>query len=201
MIPHTLRAGEAGELEEFREVAIREAQSAQAEVAVHEEVLQRYTSETASQAAIYQAELQSAVAHATEAADERYHAELLRERDSHQQAVNQLESNAEESVTNQLQFALRTREYGLLQEKRLNEAKMCSMKAEGHQLYVQLQYALYEVNALRAKLSSAADASVSDAPAVPEFIYEVVASETTCGEEEPAADSSPSAVKLRVAKA
>ena len=102
-----------------------------------------------------------------QAADERYNAELLRERDAHQQAINRLESNAEESVTNQLQFALHTREYGLLVDKKLNEANMCSTKAEGHQLYVQLQYALYEVNALRAELSSAADAPVSDAPAIP----------------------------------
>ena len=118
----TLRAGQAGELDELRDSATREVQSAQAEVAVHEEVLQRYTSETASQAAIYQAELQSAVAHATEAADERHNAESLRERDAHQQAINRLECIAEESVTNQLQFALHTREYGLLQDKKLNEA-------------------------------------------------------------------------------
>ena len=36
------------ELEELREHAAREVQSAEAEVAVHEEVLQRYSSETAS---------------------------------------------------------------------------------------------------------------------------------------------------------
>ena len=78
---------------------------------------------------------------------------------------------------------------------------MCSVKAEGHQLYVQLQYALHEVNALRAKLSSAADASVSDAPAFPETIYEVVASEPTCGEEEPVEDSTRPAGRLPFVKA
>ena len=182
---NSLASGHASELVELQESAAREVQCAQAEVAVHEEVLQRYTSETAAQAAGDQAELQSAVARASTLADERYQAELLRERDAHRQAVSQLESNAEGSVSHQLQFALNAREIGLTQERRLNEAKMFNMSAEGRQLYVQLQCALHEINVLHARLGPAANASASDILAAPATIYEVVASEATCEEEEP----------------
>ncbi len=114
----SLSSSHAGELYELKASAAREAQSAQAEVAVHEEVLQRYTSETVDQAAVFQAELQSAVARADKAAGGRYNAELLRERDAYQQIVSRLEFSAEESVAQQLQFKLRSREDELTQQMR-----------------------------------------------------------------------------------
>ena len=63
-------------------------------------------------------------------------------------------------------------------------------------MYVQLQYALHEVSALRARLNPATDAPVSDNLAVPATIYEVVTSEPACGGEESIEDSAPSAVEL-----
>ena len=87
-----LRDSNAEELAEIRERAAEEVSCAQAQVAVHEEVLQRFTSNAAAKAMHTQAELQSAAARAQSAAEKHHSAELLRERDAHQRAMGQLEA-------------------------------------------------------------------------------------------------------------
>ena len=114
----------ADELSGLKAEATRDVERAQAEVANQEEVLQRYTSETATQATAYEAELQSAVARATQAAEESYKAETLRERDAHQLAASRLELSAEESVAQQLQLRLRFREEEVDQETKVHGAEM-----------------------------------------------------------------------------
>ena len=92
-------ASQTWELEELRTRLTEEVTNVEAEVAARGEVLRRFIAEAVAKAALEQDEFRDAVSRARIAAEARYHADLLRERETHERARDASATNADSNVT------------------------------------------------------------------------------------------------------
>lgn len=113
----SVRGTRAEDTDDLRTRASEEVQRVEAEVAVHEEVLQRFASEAAAQASHDQAELLSGLARANSVSDQRHKADLQRERDAHRHEMEKPRSDTTHAVHRRLELAHQAREAELARGK------------------------------------------------------------------------------------
>ena len=123
----SLKASSAQDRDELVQRAAEEVQSAEAEVAAHEEVLQRYASEAAAKASHESAEYRDAVARANSMTEGRYQIEMRRERDAHRHALEKCSADTEIAVTTRMKLELQARENERHWERKLAGIKFNEM--------------------------------------------------------------------------
>ena len=88
-------ASQTYELDKFRTRMTEEVANVEAEVAARGEVLRRFIAEAAAKATLEQHEFRDAVSRACTAAEARYRADLLRERQAHERARDAMATNVD----------------------------------------------------------------------------------------------------------
>ena len=109
----------------------QEVTNVEAEVAARSEVLRRFIVEAVAKAALEQDEFRDAVSRARTAAEARYHADLLRERETHGRARDALATNADSNVTQTCDLALQVRENELMRDRMLKGHEIGILCASG----------------------------------------------------------------------
>ncbi len=169
-------ANQSYELEKFQTRLTEEVTNAEAEVAARGEVLRRFIAEAVAKAALEQDEFRDAVSRARTAAEARYHADLLRERGTHERARNAMATNVDSNVTHTCDLALQVRENELMRDRLLKGHEIGILCASGQQLVAQLQCALREIDLRRAGGTPTQPIADSHLPVDPPIIFEMVES-------------------------
>ena len=121
-------------------------------------------------------EFRDAVLRACQASEERYRAELERERESHNRVRDALPPDAMGDVTFKCDLDLRVRENELMRDRVLKGHEINSLCASGQQLVTQFHCALREIDLRRAGSSPTQVTADSHLPVDPSITYEVVES-------------------------
>ena len=130
----SLTARQAWELDDAQTRLSEEVSSVEAEVAARSEVLRRYVEEAAAKATLEQLEFRDAITRACQASEERYRAELNRERETHKRAREALPADVDGNVTYTCDLELRVRENELIRDRMLKGHDINSLHASGQQL-------------------------------------------------------------------